>query len=365
MTWRRVVVGVLLIGSAVACGGGNVAGAVAQAPKYEPGSASKCGTATADWRPMLVEWSAPDRATLESKIGEGLIAARVTGCEIQILPTCRGPSRYLYTATTPKRDTVRIRNTDELQANIPFGAARFNANLARSGELSVRLNVVGIYAAEQAAVAAEDMKGACDSATHIVTGFAAGAFEFSSGADATVGAGVSVAGVGGDGKSTSKREVLNKDGDESKCEGGRSTDTKPPEGCGAVLRLSLAPIACFEGMYYAEGKGCRKLTKDSAQDRNAPKTLVDGVEAQMDLLELQLKDLPKGAPVWAKRTDDLAREWSRTVMKAKFEDLALQRAILEQGSPATSAQTAALERLRRLQVRAERASATHEKALTQ
>lgn len=365
MTSRLVgAAGVALLGAVAECGGGSVAGAVAQAPKYEP-NASKCGTATADWRPLLVEWSAPDRAALESKIGEGLVAVRVTGCEIQILPSCKGPSRYLYTATTPKRDTVRIRNTDELQASIPFGAARFNASLARSGELSVRMNVVGIYAAEEAGAKAEDMKGSCDSATHVVTGFAAGAFEFSSGADAAVGAGVSVAGVGGDGKSTSKHEVLNKDGDETKCEAGRTTDTKPPEGCGAVLRLSLAPIACFEGMYYAEGKGCRKLSEDLARDPSAAKTLVDGVEARMGLLEVQLRDIPKGSPVWAKRTDDLARQWEITGLKAKFEDVAMQRAILEQGSPATPAQNAGLERLRQLAAKAERASAEHKRSVTE
>ena len=57
-------------------------------------------------------------------------------------------------------------------------AAEYQVVLAalRSGELSVKMSVVGVYAAEQAVVKADDMKGACDSATHVVTGFATGAF---------------------------------------------------------------------------------------------------------------------------------------------------------------------------------------------
>lgn len=349
----------------VACGGGDAL--LPETPKFEPG-ASKCGTAENDWRPLLVEWSAADRAALESRIGVGLVAARVTGCDIQILPACEGPSRYVYTAITPKLDTVRMRNADELQATIPFGAARFGANLARSGELSVRMNVVGIYAAEQASVRAEDMKGSCDAATHVITGFAAGAFELTAGAAAAVGAGASFGGVGADGKSTSSREMLNKDGDEAACARSQTTDPKPPEGCGAVLRLSLVRIACFEGMHYVEGKGCRKTAgEEPTYDENMEehRTLVTGVEQRLTLLEVQLKDIPNGSPVWAKRTEELQKQWNRASLKARFEHTTLEATVLRQGTPATPAQAAHLERLKQLADKAERASAGYATALAQ
>jgi hypothetical protein len=352
-----------LVGTFAACGSGSAASALAQPPTFQPGGAATCGTSTANWRPLLVEWSAPDRAVLEARIAEGVVAVSVNGCAIEILPSCKGPSRYVYTATTPKRDTLLIRNSDELQATIPFGAARFGASLARSGELSVRMNVVGVYAAEQAAAKAEDMKGACDSATHIVTGLAAGAFEFSAGADAVVTGSASVAGLGADGKSTAKHEVLNRDGNDASCAAGRTSDAKPPEGCGAVLRLSLAPIACFEGMHYVEGKGCRKPPAEAARDPSARRYLTEGVAERLELLETQLKDIREGSPVWAKRVEELQREWRRASMKAKFESLALRKQVLEQGTPASPAQQSVLASFDQLTQKGEAMATKYEHVL--
>jgi hypothetical protein len=223
--------------------GGNIASHLATPPKYEPTDQAKCGVRKSADHPLIVEWPSADRATLEAKAQAGLVAVRYVGCEMEVLHRCKLPGKYGYTAITPKHDAVTIKDSDELYANMPVGAAKLEGTLEKSGQLQVSMTIVGRYEADRASFTPEQLDGAdCERATHVVSGMTTGAFELSAGGSATVGGGASAFGAGAGGKSTASRETLERDGHEEKCEAGSARAGEPPDGCGAVLRLDLVPL---------------------------------------------------------------------------------------------------------------------------
>jgi len=226
-----------------ACGGGNTASQLAKAPDFNPKDQTQCSVEKSQAKPLIVEWPSADRGELESQAhNRGVVVVRYQGCEMQVLDGCTVPISYAYTALTRKKDRVQMRDADDLYANIPVGAARFEAKLQKSGELDVDMTMVGRWEAGRRSVRPDELQGTCDGATHIVAALTVGAFTFTAGADATVGGGVSVAGAGGGAQSSAQREMLNADGDESACEKSLPDDKAPPPNCGAMLRLEVVPL---------------------------------------------------------------------------------------------------------------------------
>jgi hypothetical protein len=166
---------------------------------------------------------------------------------MQVLDRCSTPVKYMYLPMTRKKDRVAMRDADDLFANIPVGAMRFETKLEKSGELDVDMTLVGRWEAARASLRPDELQGDCAGATHVVWAITIGAFTFSAGADATVGAGANVAGVGGGAQSTSKRETLSADGDESACDKATLVDKAPPAECGALIRVEVVPLATGGG----------------------------------------------------------------------------------------------------------------------
>jgi hypothetical protein len=222
--------------------GGNAASQIAKAPTYDPPGQAKCGVRKSADHPLIVEWPSADRATLEAKAQSGLVAVRYVGCEMEVLHRCKLPGKYSYTSITPKHDAVTIKDSDDLYANMPVGAAKLEGKLEKSGQLNVSMTIVGRFEADHTTFTPQQLDGDdCDRATHVVSGMTTGAFELSAGASASIGGGVSALGMGAGGKSSSSHETLERDGREEKCEGS-SRSSEPPDGCGAVLRLDLVPL---------------------------------------------------------------------------------------------------------------------------
>ncbi len=175
----------ILFASVSACGmfGGPVnPSSATQPPEFVPtGGQSKCKLSANQLRPLIVEWSAADRAALEVLAQRGTVVVRYSGCEMEILPRCRAPGAYRYAATTRKTEQVVIQDEDELYANLPTGAFKLEGKLKRAGQLNVSMNVVGQYDNDQASIGRHALEGNCDKATHVVTGLTVGAFEFSAG----------------------------------------------------------------------------------------------------------------------------------------------------------------------------------------
>jgi hypothetical protein len=241
--WLRASTLAVASASLPACAGGNAASRLADAPAFEPKGQTKCGVAKSAARPLIVEWSAADRGALESQAKHGVVVVRYEGCEMEVLRQCRARGRYAYTPVTRKEDHLAIRTADELYASIPAHAAQLEGKLAGSGSLVVDMTIVGTWEAERQGVRRDELEGDCERATHAVLGLSAGAFEFSAQAGAEVKAGGKALGVAAGGASSASKELLNRDGYRSACERSTLSDAEPPDGCGALLRVEVAPIA--------------------------------------------------------------------------------------------------------------------------
>ena len=227
--------------SALACGSSPAV--PPDAPGFDPEGQTKCSVAKSQTKPLIVEWPSADRMALETQLKGGLVPVRYTGCEMQVLSHCTAPGSYKYISATRQDDVLRIRNEDELYASIPVYAASFEGALSTSGQLTVNMSMVGRFLADRAVFHVADLEGACQGATHVITGTTVGAFEFYSGADSEVGAGVNVAGVAKvGGRQLAAKETINKAGATSACDGASSNDEQPPSGCGALIRIEVMPL---------------------------------------------------------------------------------------------------------------------------
>jgi hypothetical protein len=224
---------------AAAC---SPAAAIVKPPEYAPADQAKCGVKKSAAKPLIVEWPSADQVALESQSKRGLIAVHYLGCEMEILRQCHAKGTYRYVPTTRRDDSVTMRTADELYAAIPVHAAKFEAQLQKSGTLSVNMSMVGSYEAEASGLKRKDLEGDCAKATHVITALTAGAFEFVAGGEASIGAGAKGLGAEAGASSQAARETLNKAGDKSACSKATTKDQEPPEGCGALLRVEVIPL---------------------------------------------------------------------------------------------------------------------------
>ena len=239
---RRLVFASLAGALTASCSGGNLASNLVQPPTFEPQGQAKCGVSKSQARPLIVEWPSTDRADLEAQARRGVVVVHYEGCDMEVLRQCRAPGAYGYVGLTRKDDRITIHDADELYEKVPLGAVQLEGKLQKAGALDVSMTIVGKYEAERPAFRKDELDGDCARATHVVTSLTAGAFEFFAGADAAVGGNAGAAGAGVGAASASKRELLNRDGDASACKSS-SDDKRPPDGCGALLRLEVVPLA--------------------------------------------------------------------------------------------------------------------------
>lgn len=222
------------------CHGRNLASSLANTPAVDQ---ARCGVTKSQARPLIIEWPSPDRAALEGLITRddaGMVAVRYEGCEMELLRRCSVAGNYAYTGVGAKRDDQVFRTADELYTKIPLGAAQLEGEIERHGTLSLKMTVVGHYEAGRSRVERRELRGDCESATHVISAVTVGAFRLSSGAGAEVSGGVGYAGVGAGGSSSAERGFERSDGDTRRC--GSGEQASPPDGCGALLRLEVEPI---------------------------------------------------------------------------------------------------------------------------
>jgi hypothetical protein len=222
----------------------NLAERVLDDPAHELAS-QRCGGSGQIVRPLIIEWPATERASLEGRLRrDQVIVVRYEGCTVEVMRDCAAPQTgYDYIGITRKNDRIGIRTTDELYANMPLTAVSLEAKLAKAGELSVAMALVGNFEAQRSRFDWSELVGRCDGATHVIAAAQVGAFEFFTGAGAEIGVGVEAEGVAGvGGRSTASREILNEDGDPVSCESSSPDDLSPPPECHALLRLELSAL---------------------------------------------------------------------------------------------------------------------------
>ena len=264
----------LALPSFAGCGGALPPSEVKEKPKAELPSQfqNKCDAAKGQLRPLVVEWAAPDRAALEAMAQHGQLVVRYEGCTFEVLRSCTAPASfaYKYTSITPKDELVTMKSADELYASIPVHAASFEGKLSQQGQLNAAMTIVGTYEAPNLAPAADELSGECASATHVVAALTVGAFEFFAGDANAAGVQASVLGAGAGAKHEASHETLSRDGAVEACKASKRGDANPPESCGALLRVELAPIrpagaglpTCEPGTKLV-GRECKPIEKPS------------------------------------------------------------------------------------------------------
>lgn len=285
---------------------------------------ARCGGTGGIVRPLIIEWPATDRASLEGRLGRGVVVVRYEGCVVEVMRDCQVPAaNYDYAAITRKNDRVAIRSADELYATLPLSAVELEAKLAKAGELTIAMALVGNYEAQRSRFDISELEGRCQGATHVIAAAQVGAFEFFAGSAAEIGTSVeveNVAGVGG--RSSASRELLNKDGDAVACESSAPGDAGPPAQCGALLRLELTALdgivpTCQPGSVW-DGSGCIVQASSPAggggtkpgKERVAPEDYV-GSELATQLCTIQMQCQAEESGMAAPEGDTYKRQIGR------------------------------------------------------
>jgi hypothetical protein len=143
----------------------NLAERVMDDPAHVFASA-RCGGNGRIARPLIIEWPATDRASLEGRLRRGgVIVVHYEGCAVEVLRDCTAPvTPYDYIGITRKNDRITIRSSDELYVNMPLTAVKLEATLAKAGELNVEMALVGNYEAQRSRFDLSELDGRCDGA---------------------------------------------------------------------------------------------------------------------------------------------------------------------------------------------------------
>ncbi len=226
----------VLIAAVVLLGGCQARrdGASAPAPPDLDDVLPRCELVGSVTRPFVVEWKGTDRGELELALQSGPVVVRRSGCELEVLPRCRAPGAYRYAGFTRKHDTLAIHGEEDLYSSMPVGAATLAGTLARTGQLHLDMTIVGMLRVD-ASVYRSDLEGACEGATHAISGAHVGAFVLSAGERTELATHAGPA-------RTTATETINADGAADACETATPGDTAAPPGCGAIVRLELAPL---------------------------------------------------------------------------------------------------------------------------
>lgn len=202
--------------------------------------------------PLIVDWGSDDRTDLEVTMRDGIVVASYDCNTFRVLENCSAGGGYKFAGVSRKEDVIQIVGQDELHANFPLGAAKFEAGLDRSSAIDVALVTVGKHRALTGKVSRVDLQGDCEGATHFVRSAVVGAFAVGTGTRGHAGTVAEVFKLGDvGGSSTSEQQSLNRDGDLAACAAANPLDEAPPAQCQSLLRVEL--VALTEAPVTAEG----------------------------------------------------------------------------------------------------------------
>lgn len=232
---------VLFLLSISACTPG-VGSGLAKAPKAEGCDPSALGGVVS---PLIVEWPSNARSDLESAMHDGVVVVSFTCDKVTVLPDCKVKGSYGYRAVTPRVETTLIEGKDNIQASFGGVAWAASGNLSREAKLDLSYVLVGKMTTTRSTVHRGDLEGGedfCKGATHFVKRADIGAFAYAAGTKVQAGMSVKALNQGTSGDTKSDELYTKKDGDAETCKSSKLADGKAPEGCGAGIRVSLAPI---------------------------------------------------------------------------------------------------------------------------
>lgn len=139
---RLVMVASALLSSS-ACG--NSQPVTPQAPEFDAKVVFR-DLAKGSSRPMVVDWTPDNRASLETRASRGAILVRITDSGIEPLWDCTfgDGARYEFTGVSPKRDHVDAKSDAELAANFPMSFAKLRSELKSGKALTADIRMIGV-----------------------------------------------------------------------------------------------------------------------------------------------------------------------------------------------------------------------------
>ncbi len=193
--------------------------------------------------PLIVDWEPEARADLEVQMQDGVTVVAYSSEGLRLLKDCTAPGSYGFVQVSPKEQLIVLESKDEVSANLPASAAamvRVGGEAGRQRAIEIAMKIVGKFRTTRRFVDPRMLRGSCQGATHFVRGAVVGAFAMRShaGAHARTAAEIFDARVGGGAEG--RKAVENRDGDPARC--GATSREALLDGCGALLRLELAPV---------------------------------------------------------------------------------------------------------------------------
>lgn len=278
-----------------------------EAPKPEVASATgRTSVLVVDGpgSPLVVDWKAEQRADLEVAMRQGVAVVDYDGSHLRLLGDCRIEGSYGFFGVVTKEEVVQLKSADEISANLPLAgaglAAQLGADLSRGSSLDVAMVIVGKSRTTWISPTRQDLKGACDGATHFVRGATVGAFALDVGQQSQARSAAEILGMGSHAASASSSGLKNRDGSLVACKAAEPRNENPPSQCGALIRLELNPIAktavastvsneakpalaesgsCASGFVWSEGKCTPQTTaKSFACSPKEPKDCIQQCE---------------------------------------------------------------------------------------
>jgi formylglycine-generating enzyme len=205
-----------------------------------------CTGARLPAEPDLIGLDSSARAALDVARQQGVVVVHYKGhgCDIRldVLMNCVAPGNYAFSPYASTGSTI-AHGLPELYANLPLGASRLASHWNNSAALRADTVVIGIHGIKlPAAFRAEDLRGDCAGATHVVSKIYVGAFALAVGDAAALAARPSLLGAASSASTPGAPTVVEREGNAKACEEAQEKGAFSPT-CDVPLRLGLLPIA--------------------------------------------------------------------------------------------------------------------------
>lgn len=127
---------------------------------------------------FFADWSEDTASAIASASKSGLVAVRVDGCKLEVLPDCHVEGAYDWVAVTPSRDRTEISEENAIAIGIVGkDDKRLGAEAGLGRARAIEYAVVGQSVAHATPKTAS---GECGRATHYARAISLGAYELAS-----------------------------------------------------------------------------------------------------------------------------------------------------------------------------------------
>lgn len=249
-----IITTTLLLGSGCALSGGLHAGA----------NLSARADSRANIAPELrgldgLNWSPVEHQRFERASSRGLVVVSTRSGRPELLTSCEVAGSYAFRPTSLRSDSVSLSSRTDASVTLPLLLARYGGNLSSGHSQHVSYAMAGEYSCGRRSVPANELRGFCDGATHVIASWTAGALELRESVLSGHGAlGASTGGIdaGLSQQETGLRQTVL--GSPAACAQVSAGSASAPADCRSALDFVLAPITAPECAHNErwDGRAC-------------------------------------------------------------------------------------------------------------